>query len=238
MFASPSDLRPQAETAHLHPEFGYLAPPLRFRRKLMLTFKAGVLGALAGAVAMFFLNIDRDEKPLAMLATPVLVAPAVSKPTELAPVAQAAAPAASTVTLAVATPAAPIPAAPTRPATGPSQQRAAPGLTAPPPVRFVPETIALPEAAPGAIGLRGSTPSVAAAASAPVPPAGSTVGASAGASAMASAAPAPPPVAKAAARPKKKRIVREPPRHERTARLAAPEPEPPSRRFGAPIFGW
>ena len=87
MSASPSDMPSQLEAPH--PEFGYLAPTMRFRRRIVLALKATVFGGLAGAAAMYFLTIDREDRPLTMLATPVLIAPASSTPTAQAPVAPA-----------------------------------------------------------------------------------------------------------------------------------------------------
>ena len=209
MSASPSEMSSQLDAGH--PEFGYLAPTMRFRRKLALTLKAAIFGAAAGAVAVFFATIDREEQALTMLATPVLIEPASSTPAPSAP--------------AEATPA---PAPATSPAPSRPARTAAKDLAAPP-VRYVPESIALPAAAPRGLGLRGGIPSspVAAAASGPMPQAPSTVTAPAEANAAA-AGPAAPP---AKAKPRKK-IVREP---------APPEPEPRhafARRFPLPIFGF
>ena len=86
MSASPSNM-PSVDAVQIHPDFGYLAPTLRFRRKFALTLKAAIFGALAGAVAMFFVAVNREDKPLTMLATPVLIAPA-STPTAQTPAAQ------------------------------------------------------------------------------------------------------------------------------------------------------
>ena len=224
MSASPSDMPSQLEAPH--PEFGYLAPTKRYRRKITLTLKAAVLGGLSGAAAMYFLTIDREDKPLTMLATPVLIAPATSAPTPVAQ-APAPAPAAATPALAVAKPAPPArtPAKPPRTAATDIAGR---------PVPFVPETIALPTVAPRDLELRGSvSPTLPAPAAAPVPQAPPTVEASPSPMA-AEPEPAPAPVAKA--KPKKK-IVREP-QPERSARFGPPEPEPPPRRFGLPIFGF
>jgi hypothetical protein len=103
-----------------------------------------------------------------------------------------------------------------------------------PPVRFVPETIALPAVTPRDLQLRGSmSPEIAATASKPAPRAPSTVGASPAASELA-VAPAPAPAAKAAAKPKKKIVRRSPPEPEPRAAFAGP----PRRPFGLPIFGF
>lgn len=228
MSASPTDMPSQLEAPH--PEFGYLAPTQRFRRRIALTLKAAVLGGLAGAAAMYFLTIDREDKPLTMLATPVLIAPATSAPVAQAPAptpAPAAAPAVSTPALAAAKPAPPArtPAKPPRAAATDIAAR---------PVPFVPETMALPTLAPRDLELRGSaSPAIPATAAAAVPQAPSTVAASP--SPMA-AEPATEPVPVPKAKPKKK-IVREP-QPERSARLAPPAPEPLLRRLGLPIFGF
>ena len=79
MSASPS-----YDTGQFHPEFGYFAPTMRFRSKVWLALKAVTLGVLAGAVAMFFLTMEREEKALTMLATPVTVAPVPQKPAQIA----------------------------------------------------------------------------------------------------------------------------------------------------------
>ena len=239
MSASPPDVPPQFDAAELHPEFGYFAPTMRFRRKISLTLKGAVLGLLVGAVTMFFMTTEREEQALTMLAAPVLVAPAPSKPAQAAmPTRTAAVDIFAPVLFvpeSIALPA----AAPTRP---PVRGTATAANVAP--VRFVPESIALPAVVPTNPPLRGTiSTAVAAAASAPAPLPPSTVGASPAASVVATApAPAPAPAAKAVAKPKKK-IVREPPT-ERTARPVPPEPEPraafasPFRRFGLPIFGF
>ena len=208
MSASPSDMSSQLDAGH--PEFGYLAPTMRFRRKLALTLKAAIFGAAAGAVAVFFVTIDREEEQaLTMLATPVLITPASSTPT----------PSAS----AEATPAPATSPTPSRPARTDAKDMAAP------PVRYVPESIALPAAAPRDLELRGgilSSP-VAGTASGPMPQAPSAAAAPAEANA-AIAAPAAPP---AKAKPRRK-IVREPPPPEREPRHAF------ARRFPHPIFGF
>ena len=79
MSASPS-----YDAGQFHPEFGYFAPTMRFRSKVWLALKAVTLGVLAGAVAMFFLTMEREEKALTMLATPVTVAPVPQKPAQIA----------------------------------------------------------------------------------------------------------------------------------------------------------
>ena len=103
-----------------------------------------------------------------------------------------------------------------------------------PPVRFVPETIALPAVTPRDLQLRGSmAPEIAATASKPAPRVPSTVGASPVASDIA-VAPAPAPAAKAVAKPKKKIVRRHPAEPEPRAAFAGP----PQRPFGLPIFGF
>ena len=75
----------QFDATQFHPEFGYFAPTIRFRRKLALTLKGGALGVLVGAVAMFVVTMDREEKALTMLSTPVLTIPAPSAPAPSTP---------------------------------------------------------------------------------------------------------------------------------------------------------
>jgi hypothetical protein len=217
MSASPSDIPSQLEAPH--PEFGYLAPTKRFRRKIGLTIKAAVFGALAGAVAMYFVANDRDERPVTMLATPVLIAPAASTPTPAAPTAPT-----------VATPAPSAPASPT-PAPSKPTRTAATDIVAPP-VPYVPQTIALPQATPRGFGLRGS---VAGTASGPMPSAPSTADVPPAASGAAAPAPVPTPVAKAPTRPKKKVVRERLPDPEPRAAYASPPPRPP---LGLPIFGF
>jgi hypothetical protein len=74
MSAWPTDAS-RYDAGQFHPEFGYFAPTMRFWSKAWLGLKGVALGALAGAVAVFFLTKEREEKALAMLATPVTVAP-------------------------------------------------------------------------------------------------------------------------------------------------------------------
>lgn len=229
MSATPSEMPSQVDAGQFHPEFGYLAPTMRYRRKVALTLKGAVLGALGGAVAMFVVSMDREEeKALAMLATPVALPPVSSMPAVPTPVSSAATPAALKPTPIAATPASPTRTPTRRPRT------AAMDLAAPP-VRFVPETIALPAVAPRDLQLRGSmSPEIAATASERAPRAPSTVGASPAASELA-VAPAPAAAAKAAAKPRKKRIVR---RHPTEPEPRAAFAGPPSRPFGLPIFGF
>ena len=77
MPASPSD------ATQFHPEFGYLVPTMRARRKAALTIKAAALGVLVGAAAMFVLVMDREERALTMVSTPVLATPVDRKSTRL-----------------------------------------------------------------------------------------------------------------------------------------------------------
>jgi hypothetical protein len=222
MSAWPSDAS-RYDAGQFHPEFGYFAPTVRFRSKAWLALKAVVLGALAGAVAMFFLTVEREGQALTMLATPVVVAPSPPKPAQIA--AQTAMPTRT---------------AQTQPA----------GTYSWVPVRFLPESMAVPAAAHGVTLPQPAAPETPEAvpplrstvATAPAPEPASTVGASPAASeaavsppatAVATSAPTVEPVAKAVAKPKKK-VVREPP----------PEPEPrhayasPPRPFVLPIFGF
>jgi hypothetical protein len=229
MSASPS-----YDVGQFHPEFGYFAPTMRFRSKVWLALKAVTLGVLAGAVAMFFLTIEREEKALTMLATPVTVAPVPQKPAQIAmpgqppqiQVQQAQAQQAQAQQAQALQIQAPQTQAPRT--QGPRPQAPASNTWAP--VRFLPESMALPAAAPRTP--EDMTPLRPTIATAPAPQPASTVGASPAASEAAVAPPA-APVAKAAAKPKKK-IVREPP----------PEPESraafasPPRPFGLPIFGF
>ena len=65
MPASPSNAGPsQFDAAQFHPEFGYLAPTVRFRRKFALIIEGAACGILLGAVAMFFATMEREEKAL------------------------------------------------------------------------------------------------------------------------------------------------------------------------------
>jgi len=211
MPASPSNAGSQLDATQFHPEFGYLAPTLRFRRKFALLIEGVAGGVLVGAVAMFFATMEREEKALAMLATPMLVTPVTpiatpaSAPTASAPAAIASTPA------AVSPPAAAPPAS--RPAVSKTgsptpapvastlpQTAAVRGFT---PVRFVPESMALPVA------------------TREFPPVLSELRPTLVDGAPAAAA---PQVKAAVAKPKKK-IVREP-QPERTAGQVPPEPEP------------
>ena len=250
MSASPSDVPSQFGAAELHPEFGYFAPTMRFRRKVALTLKGAALGVLVGAVTMFFMTIEREEQALTMLATPVLIAPAPSKPAQVAmPTRMAAADIFVPVLFvpeSIALPA----AAPTRP---PVRGTASTAVNVAP-VRFVPESIALPVAVPTSPPLRGTiSTAVAAAASAPAPLAPAPSLRHRGVVATAPglqpsvrrqpgrhrAGASPAPAAKAVAKPKKK-IVREP--QPERPRVSEPEPRSafasPFRRFGLPIFGF
>jgi hypothetical protein len=241
--AGPSQFdAPQFDARQVHPEFGYFAPTVRFRRKFALVLEGIACGILVGAVAMFFATMEREEQALAMLATPMLVTPISSAATSSAatpssPIASAPAAIASTPAASGPAPAAPAASTPTvskpgssTPASAtltPPQTAAVPGFA---PVRFVPESIALPAAAPRHPPVLGDTPPAV------------TVGASASVSASAwvpaqaasaeptpvppvAATPAPAPEIKAVVAKPRKRIVREP-RSERTARHIPPEPEP------------
>lgn len=158
MSASPSNM-PSVDAAQIHPDFGYLAPTMRFRRKFALTLKAAVFGALAGAVAMFFVAIGHEDKPtLTMLASPVLIAPPSS--------AQAQAPAATTPAVPARAPVVATPAAST---SAPARPTWVATDVIAPPVRFLSESMALPAAASRDLGLRGSTPTVATTVPGPVP---------------------------------------------------------------------
>jgi hypothetical protein len=212
MSAWPSNAS-RSDAGRFHPEFGYFAPTMRFRSKAWLAVKAVVLGALAGAVAMFFLTMEREEKALTMLATPVVLPPVPPKPAQIA---------AQTAT--------PSQAAQTRPAATYTWV----------PVRYLSESMALPSAAPRAPEVKPPLrPSIAAAMpQAPATEALSTVGASPAASAVVAEPAATPepaaPAAKATAKPKKK-IAREPPAPEPEPRHALAGRHRP---FVLPIFGF
>jgi len=258
MPASPSNAGPsQFDAPQFHPEFGYLAPTVRFRRKFALIIEGAACGILLGAVAMFFATMEREEKALAMLATPMLVtpvpftatpsSPSASVPAAIAsiPTASSHAPAAPVAsTPAMSTPAMATPATSTPKVSKPGSSTPAMATSTPPqtaavrgfaPVRFVPESFALPAAAPRLPPVLNDTP----------PPV--TVGASASASVPAQdvSAPEPPPAPLVAAAPAsapetkavvakpKKKIVREP-HPERIARQVPPEPEPRTA-FASPI---
>jgi hypothetical protein len=77
MPAPPAGANPsQLDTSQFHPEFGYFAPTIRFRRQAILMLKGALWGTLLGAVAMFFMGVEREEKGLRMLAVPMGSAPA------------------------------------------------------------------------------------------------------------------------------------------------------------------
>ena len=178
MPASPSHaVVSQFDATQCHPEFGYLAPTMRFRRKIALTLKAAVFGALAGAAAMFALGTDREDKAVVMLATPVAAPPAAAAPANRAPAVNIFAP-----------------------------------------VRFVPESFALPPAASASPGIRAVAS----------PLAGSKAAAPLDLAAIA-AAPIPTAEARAVAPPKKKAA-----QPERTARMPPPEPAPRTAYADAP----
>lgn len=260
MPASPSNAGPsQLDAAQFHPEFGYLAPTVRFRRKFALIIEGAACGILVGAVAMFFATMEHEEeKAVAMLATPMLATPvssaaAPSSPIASAPVAMASTPAASRP--APAAPAASTPtvskpgsSTPASVTSTPSQTAAVRGFA---PVRFVPESIALPAVAPKLPPVLNDTPpdvtvgaSVSASASVPAEAESATEPTAAPWVVATPApapvfAPAPAPEIKAVVAKPKKRIVREP-KSERTARQFPPEPEPrtafasPFRRSSEP----
>lgn len=261
--AGPSQFNPpQFGGPEVHPEFGYFAPTVRFRRKFVLVLEGVACGVLVGAVAMFFATMEREEgKASAMLAMPMLVAPTpsaappaatpssptASTPTAFGSAAASTSPAPGSVRAAPAssTPTVSKPRSPT-PASAASapQQTAAAGHLAP--VRFVPESIALPAAAPRLAPAASDTPP------------GVTVSASASVSAPAisaaelpptlpviAAAPAPATEIKAVVAKPKRKIVREP-QSERSARQVPREPDPrsayagprPPPAFLRPLFGF
>jgi hypothetical protein len=150
---------PRFDASEFHPEFGYLAPTMRFRRKVALTLMGALWGVLigAGTGAVLYAVMDREEqKAHAMLASPVLTPPATSTPASALP--PAAAPSAP---LRYARPRSvprpprvvsvpPTPAPPAEPSSTPKTP--APTRTAvanaSAEVRFVPQSIALPMVAP------------------------------------------------------------------------------------------
>jgi hypothetical protein len=261
MPASPSNAGPsQFDAAQFHPEFGYFAPTVRFRRKFALIIEGAVCGILVGAVAMFFATMEHEEKAHAMLATPMLVAPVSSAATPSSAPAAAPAAIASIPAASRPVPAAPAASIPTvskpgssTPASVTSTPRQTAAVRGFAPVRFVPESIALPAVAPRLHPVPNDTPpavTVGKSESASVPP--QAASASEPPPAVA-AAPASAPEAKAVvAKPKpRKKIAREP-RPERTARRIPFEPEPrsafagrfrhysepPARGFVRPFFSF
>jgi len=240
--AVPSPSQSSVDASQFHSEFGYLAPTIRFRRKVALTLKGGTLGVLVGAVAMFFVVMDRgEERAFTMLSSPAATMPV--PPTSAAAPIPAPPAAAPSPALAVAAPAAPVVAMPmsSKPGAPANESRlrvaTAPASASVPltpaqlaainaaRVRFVPESLAVPVAT----GARGV---------APVPEAPPDL-----ISQMSLIAAVPPATqVKAAPKPKKK-IVREQP--ERTALPAPIQPEPrsalaaeaPVPRFLRSIFG-
>jgi hypothetical protein len=277
---------PQFGGPQVHPEFGYLAPTVRFRRKFTLLLEGVACGVLVGAVAMFFATMEREEeKAVAMLATPMLITPVSSaampsaatpaSPKASAPIASGPAATASTPAASRPGPAAPAAFPPTVSKPGSSTPALVTLTSTPPqtaavrgfaPVRFVPESIALPAVTPRLPPVLNDTPpavtvgasaSVSASASVQAPadateptpsPAPSVAAAPEFAPAPAPEfVPAPAPEIKAVVAKPKKRIVREP-----TARRLPPEPEPrtafagPFRRsseppapgFWRPLFGF
>jgi hypothetical protein len=211
MSASRSDLVPsQIDAAQFHPEFGYLAPTMRYRRKIALTLKGAVLGALAGAVAMFAMTMDREEdKALTMLATPVLVAPPAPKPAEAATPTQVAA-------VDIFAPVRFVPESIVLPAVVPTS----------PPLRGTLSTAVAAAASvpvPLAPSTVGASPAASAVAAMPAPAPAPAVKAVA------------KPKKKIVREPLPERTARRyPPEPEPRAAFAGPPP----RRFGLPIFGF
>ena len=253
MPASPSNHSSSTyDPTQFHSEFGYLAPTMRFRRKVALTLKGGTLGALAGVVAMFFMVMDRgEERAFTMLSTPVVTAPASPMIAQPAPSGPTPSPrAAPTPAPVVAAPAAPVVAMPMSSKPGAPAHEPRPRVAAAPVpsatpssaasasltpaqlaavnaarIRYVPESLAVPDAS----GARGVAPVEAA----PVDLI----------SQMSLIAVPPAAHAKAAPKPKKK-IVRDA-QAERTVRQAPIQPGPrsafaaeaPVPRFLRSIFG-
>jgi hypothetical protein len=242
MPAPPAGANPsRLDMSQFHPEFGYFAPTIRFRRQAILTLKGALWGTLLGAVAMFFMGVEREEKGLRMLAVPIGSAPAdMATVGQRAPVpfvkesialpAVAPAPALSSVAPAAAIPSAP--GTPELPAIAASTVPVAtPSIVTPP--AMIPPAMTPPVAPPIA--------TVAEPAPMAAPPAPDPM----------IAAPAPlvaahaPVVAKPIAK-RKKRVVRAPQRIEpdRHAAFAAPYRrygEPYGPGYGRPFpggFGW
>ena len=115
--AGPSQFNaPQFGGPEVHPEFGYLAPTVRLRRKFALVLEGVACGVLVGAIAMFFATMEREEeKASAMLATPMLVTPMPVTPMS------------SAATSSAATPASPKASAPT--ASGSAAMASTPGAS-------------------------------------------------------------------------------------------------------------
>jgi hypothetical protein len=274
--AGPSQFNPpQFGGPQVHPEFGYLAPTVRFRRKFALLLEGVACGVLVGAVAMFFATMEREEeKAVAMLATPMLTTPMSSAAMSSAATSSAATPSSTTAsaltpigsaaiasTPAASRPAPATPAASPPTVSKPGSSTPASATSTPPqtaavrgfaPVRFVPESIALPAVAPRLPPVLNDTPpavTVGVSASASVPAQADATEPTPAPSVAAApvSAPAPAPEIKAVVAKPKKRIVREP-----TARRLPPEPEsrtafagpfrrssePPAPGFWRPIFGF
>jgi hypothetical protein len=170
---------PRFDASQFHPEFGYLAPTMRLRRKVALTLMGALWGVLIGAGTVFYVVITREEqKAQAMLASPVLTTPTTSAPASEPPAAALSAPSQSAPTQLAARPsrvasAPPTPAPPTEPSSTPKS--APPTRTAvangPAEVRFVPQSIALPMVAPREPGGSASPTAVSTAVEAPSMPA-------------------------------------------------------------------
>jgi hypothetical protein len=250
MSASPPYVAPsQFDAPQFHSEFGYFAPTMRFRRKLALTLKGGALGALVGAVAVFVVVMDREEKAFTMLSTPVLTIPASSAPvlsTQAPSMPVTAAPASPALVVAMpmsSKPGAPaqetsrrVAAAPASSAQVPLAQVASGPASLTPAqaaainsarVRFVPEALALPTAVPADPDVRGPAPPAVA-----VGPLDLVPGAIAGAPVNA----APKPKKRIVREPQPDQIVRPAPVEAGSRSAFAAEPTVP--RFFRSIFGF
>jgi hypothetical protein len=236
MPVAPTGANPsQLDTSQFHPEFGYFAPTIRFRRQVVLTLKGALWGTLVGAVVMFFMGVEREEKGLRMLAVPML-----SGPSDGATVGQRSP--VPFVRESIALPA--IVSAPA-PARGDVAPAATPAVTSGPGTAELPATIAPPDIpAMPVVTSPAVTPSAAipaATVAVPVP----IVAASAPEPEI--VAPTPPVTthARTVAKPiakRKKRVIREPERAEPDRRTAFAAPfrrygEPYGPGSGRPFFG-
>jgi hypothetical protein len=207
-YAAPS----QFDATQFHSEFGYLAPTIRFRRKVALTLKGGALGALVGAVAVFVVVTDREEKAFTMLSTPVLTIPASPAPVLAMPMSSKP----GSPAREPSTPATSVPGSLT-----PAQVAAINSAR----VRFVPEALALPAAVPADPHVRGPAPPVVAVGPLDLVLRGSVI----------AAAPVAKPKKKIVREPQPERIVRPAPAEPGSRSAYAAESSVP--RFLRSIFG-
>ena len=102
--------------AQFHPEFGYLAPTIRFRRKMSLLGKGAAFGAILGAIAAIAMLPDPD----------VRVGTALSIQSQAAPGDELRSPPVAFVAPTLALPAAALRSTPMPSATAPAAVTAAP----------------------------------------------------------------------------------------------------------------